>query len=95
MSVELTDLDTARQHLPNATDSDEPAIAAMITAASKAIRKYCRRGFISDTYDELYNGNGDKRLLLRNFPILSVQSARRPVTVLKIINNLGGFNGEL
>jgi hypothetical protein len=25
----------------------------MITAASKAIRKYCRRGFISDTYDEL------------------------------------------
>jgi hypothetical protein len=88
MSIDLTDLDTARQHLPNSVDSDEPAIAAMITAASRAIRRYCRRGFASDTYDELYNGNGDKRLILRQFPIISVQSVRyRPVTVLKIQNN--------
>src|SRR5262249_23485546 len=81
-------LDTARQHLPNSVDSDEPAIAAMITAASRAIQKYCRRGFASDTYDELYNGNGDRRLILRQFPIIGVQSLRyRPVTVLKIQNN--------
>src|SRR5262249_39027805 len=33
-------------------------------------------------------GNGDRRLFLRQYPIVSVQSVRyRPVTVLKIINN--------
>jgi hypothetical protein len=56
--------------------------------ASDAIEKYCRRHFYSKFYDELYNGTGDRRLLLREYPIQSVQSVRyRPVTVLKIINN--------
>ena len=35
----------------------------------------------------LEDGNGDRRLILRQYPIASVQSVRyRPVTVLKIIN---------
>jgi hypothetical protein len=89
MSIDLIDLDLARQHLPNSIDGDEPAIATIITAASRAIRKYCRRDFIQETYDELYNGMGDKRMLLKQYPILSVQSVRyRPVTVVKIINSL-------
>ena len=55
---------------------------------SDAIEKYCGRRFVSHAYDELYNGNGDRRLLLRQYPIQSVQSVRyRPVTVLKVINN--------
>src|SRR5439155_18766932 len=37
---------------------------------------------------ELYNGNSQRRLFLRRFPILAVTAVRyRPVTVLKIINN--------
>ena len=60
----------------------------LITSISDAIEKYCRRRFISRAYDEQYNGNGDRRLLLRQYPIQSVQSVRyRPVTVLKVINN--------
>src|SRR5262249_30018507 len=44
---------------------------------------------------ELYNGNGDRRLLLREYPILSVESVRyRPVTVLKIINNAPSTNQQ-
>jgi hypothetical protein len=38
-------------------------------------------------FDELYDGTGDRRLLLRQYPLLRVDSVRyRPVTVLKITN---------
>jgi hypothetical protein len=62
--------------------------ATLITAASRAIEKYCRRDFVSHTYDELYNGDGDRRMILREYPLISVQSVRyRPVTVIKLTNN--------
>jgi hypothetical protein len=62
-------------------------LTTLITAASDAIEKYCRRPFFSHSRDELYNGNGDRRLLLREYPIQSVDSVRyRPVTVLKVQN---------
>src|SRR5947209_7235301 len=68
--------------------SDETTtLTDLITSVSKAIKKYCRRDFTSQSYDELYSGNGDRRLLLRQYPIQSVESVRyRPVTVLKITN---------
>src|SRR5215831_6019498 len=63
-------------------------IQTLVTACSDAIEKYCRRRFVSTSYDELYNGTGDRRLVLREYPIQSVQSVRyRPVTVLKIQNS--------
>src|SRR5215831_18180752 len=63
-------------------------IQTLVTACSDAIEKYCRRRFVSTSYDELYNGNGDRRLLLRQYPIQSVEAVRyRPVTVVKITNN--------
>src|SRR5690349_21277310 len=63
-------------------------IDTLVTAVSDAIVKYCRRDFVSKSYDELYDGNGQRTLQLRQYPIQSVQSVRyRPVTVLKIINN--------
>jgi hypothetical protein len=68
-------------------------IDTLVTACSDAIAKYCRRDFTSKSYDELYNGNGDRRLLLREYPIQSVQSVRyRPVTVLKIQNTNTALN---
>ena len=86
---DLIDLDYARQNIPTSQDSDEPAISTLITAASKAIVKFCRREFIQTTYDDLYNGTGDRRLILRKPPLISIQSVRyRPVTVLKIQNTL-------
>ncbi len=63
-------------------------LQTLITACSDAIEKYCRRRFVSTARDELYNGTGDRRLLLRQYPIQKVDSVRyRPVTVLKVINN--------
>ena len=91
-AIDLITNARARVALPSAAgagSSDDTAINTLITACSRAIMRYCRRTFVSDTYDELYNGRGERQLLLRNFPIQSVQSVRyRPVTVLKITNNL-------
>jgi hypothetical protein len=57
-------------------------LQSLITAASDAIAKPCRTA-----YDELYSGNGDRKLLLRQYPLVSVQSVRyHGVTVLKITN---------
>lgn len=88
--IDLIDLDRARQNIPTAVNTDEPTISTLITAASRAVRKFCRRDFSQTTYDELYSGTGDRRLFLRQMPLLTVDSVRyRPVTVLKIINNAG------
>jgi hypothetical protein len=60
-----------------------------VTSCSDVIEKWCRRRFVTRSYDELYNGNGERRLLLRQYPLQSVQSVRyRPSTVLKITNTL-------
>jgi hypothetical protein len=73
----------------SSTGSDDSTLSQLINSASKAVQRYCRRDFVQAAYDELYNGNGNRRLHLRQYPIVSVQSVRyRPVTVLKVINTL-------
>ncbi len=82
----------ARIALPtaNATpgSADDNAINALITACSRQIETYCRRTFGSTAYDELYGGTGGRVLMLKNFPVVSVQSVRfRPASVLRIRNH--------
>ncbi len=82
---DLITLARAYQNLQG--QSNDTLVGTLITAVSDAIEKYCRRRFVSTAYDELYNGTGDRRLLLRQYPVQSVQSVRyRPVTVLKVTN---------
>jgi hypothetical protein len=87
---DLITVDRAKLNINAITDNTKDGLVqVLITAASDAIEKYCRRHFYSKFYDELYNGTGDRRLLLREYPIQSVQSVRyRPVTVFKVINSL-------
>jgi hypothetical protein len=83
----LLGLERAKLNLPGAASTDDRTIDAMIGACSDAIIKYCKRDFFPRGYDEVYNGDGDRRLLLRQYPVLSVESVRyRPVTVLKVQN---------
>lgn len=92
---DLITIARAKLNLPNATAADDSTINTLIPAASKAIQRYCRRDFGSTVYDELYNGSGDRRLVLRQYPIISVQSVRyRPVTVLKVINANAALNQQ-
>lgn len=92
---DLITLSRAFQQLPSLTSTSDTLLATLITAASEAIEKYCRRRFYACSYDELYDGNGDRRLMLRAYPIQSVESVRyRPVTVLKIINSSTTVNQQ-
>jgi hypothetical protein len=80
-------------NLPNAGAGDDATINTLIAAASQAVQRFCRRDFTAASYDELYDGPAGGRLLLRNFPILSVQSVRsRLVTVLQVANLDTGLN---
>jgi hypothetical protein len=79
----------------NGLAAGNATVQALITSYSEMIEKYCRRRFVSHAFDELYNGNGQRRLLLREYPIQSVQSVRyRPVYVLYIQNNLPATNQQ-
>jgi hypothetical protein len=93
---DLIALSRAEQNIQSYTPgSNDTLITTLITAYSDAIEKYCRRRFVSTFYDELYNGNGEKRLLLREYPIQSVQSVRyRFVIVLRITNSNTALNQQ-
>jgi hypothetical protein len=83
---DLITLSRAYQELQGVSNQDS-LLGTLITAYSDAVEKYCRRRFVTTSYDELYDGTGERRLLLRQYPIQSVQAVRyRPVTVLKITN---------
>jgi hypothetical protein len=84
----------ALQCINNAADPNS-FMPVIVTAISDAIEKYLGRRILSKAYDEVYNGNGDRRLILRQYPIQKVSSVRyRPVTVLKIINNNTSLNQQ-
>src|SRR5882724_9943198 len=87
-AMDLITVSRAKQNLPSITDSSQDTnLQTLVTAASKAVQRYCRRDFVACVYDELYNGTGNRRLFLRHYPIQSIQAVRyRPVTVLKITN---------
>lgn len=77
------------------SDDEVNTLGSLITSVSDAIEKYCKRRFLSRAYDELYNGSGDKRLLLRQYPVQSVTSVRyRPVTVAKVTNSNMALNQQ-
>jgi hypothetical protein len=89
MASGLIDIERAKFAIQSITDNTQDTLlGVLIGAYSDAIQKWCRRDFAIRQYDELYDGNGDRRLLLRQYPIQAVTSVRyRPVTVLKVINN--------
>ncbi len=83
---DLITLARAYQNLQGVSSVDA-LLQTLLTAASDAIQKWCRRDFVSTSYDELYSGNGRRELILRQYPVVSVESVRyRVATVLKITN---------
>jgi hypothetical protein len=88
----MSDLITSARALNNlnnrVTTSDEDAtIAALITAVSRAIENYCWRTFAVTIYDELYPGSDRRELVLRNYPLVSVERvAYGPMPVLRVTN---------
>jgi hypothetical protein len=88
----LITLARALQNFTNVTltNAEQASLQAMITAVSRAIKRYCRRDFVITTYDEQYNGSGDRRLVLRQIPIISItRVSYGPYAVLRIWNSSG------
>jgi hypothetical protein len=54
------------------SSDEDTTLAALVTAVSKAVKRYCRREFDSQSFDQLYSGNGEQHLLLDEYPLISV-----------------------
>ncbi len=69
------------------TALEEQLIDSMIAACSTAVESYCQRRFQVQQYDETYNGRMQRRLVLRNWPLQSVERvAYAPTPVLRVRN---------
>jgi hypothetical protein len=72
-------------------DADDLALNALINSCSAFLDNYCNRangGFLTATYDELYDGTGDRLLFLNQIPVQSIAKiATLQLPCLSIINN--------
>ena len=80
----------ARINQSSFSAAETTLLAQLVTSVSKAVKRYCRREFDSQTFDELYNGTGAYRLVLDQYPVLGVSRvATGPKTVLTVKNTSG------
>jgi uncharacterized phiE125 gp8 family phage protein len=73
MSAFIT-LDYAKTILRIDGTTYDPLVTALIAGVSQAIKSYCRRDLAKTHYVELYDGTGTAALLLRRFPVVSLNS---------------------
>jgi uncharacterized phiE125 gp8 family phage protein len=73
-SKALVALLSVKEHLgiTEADTSKDNMITRMINASSQMIENYIGRKVLSRTYTEYYDGRGNDRILLDNYPIISV-----------------------
>lgn len=90
------------QELPSLAAVNVAYLAHLITAASAAIAKYCKREFPLTVYaSEYYHGNGGVTMFLRHFPvtlmtsIVVVESAGTTVTIAGTQFDLHTNTGEI
>ncbi len=56
-----------------ATDDPTSIVQSILNSVDEWVKEYCQRDFESAIYtNELYDGNGENRLLLDNYPIVSI-----------------------
>jgi hypothetical protein len=97
MTAAANDLITiarAKQSNRQITDGTyDTQLQVWVTSVSEWIIRYCKRDFYSRTYDELYNGSGDGRLLLREYPVQSINHVfYGEQVVLQVKNTLTSTN---
>lgn len=70
----LTTYEAVKEYLKLSDDTQKNFIERMINVVSDFIEGYCGRHFEKATYIEKYRGNGRQKLLLNQYPIVSVTS---------------------
>jgi hypothetical protein len=68
----LVSLADAKAYLGVGTSGDDALIERLINAESSRIERYCDRNFRKQSYRESYNGSGQRRLRLRNYPVIGI-----------------------
>ncbi|MCL6499005.1 MAG: phage gp6-like head-tail connector protein [Firmicutes bacterium] len=70
----LSTLDRAKKHCGVFDTAQDDYVMLLLSAASDACESYCRRSFRKQSYTEITGAkDGSKYLVLRNYPILSVE----------------------
>lgn len=68
----LVSLADTKTYMGITSSTDDALLERLINAESTRIENYCDRNFRQQTYREAYNGSGQRRLRLRNFPVSAV-----------------------
>ena len=84
MPQDLTTIDRARPQCPGA---DDVTLATLVSAASRAVERYCRRQFWRAEYDELHHGGGLPYLFVDCPPVLEVKAVCTGVTAACYVTN--------
>lgn len=85
--TDLVSLSDAQSELSASLPADTSALQAVITAASRAVRRFCGRDFTLETYDETYDSLGYSQLILRQYPVNSItRLAAQPTPILTVSN---------
>jgi hypothetical protein len=69
---DLTEVARVKEYLGVTTSSDDDLIQRLIASASAFARTYVSRDLTKTDYDQWFNGNGQPRLMLPQFPVISV-----------------------
>ncbi|GEP00652.1 hypothetical protein [Methylobacterium haplocladii] len=81
--ADLTTLAVAYGYLGIPAGTDDVGLQLAISAVSERIATWCSRSFVLTEHTETYDGSGNPRLLMRNFPITAIASLEiegRPVS---------------
>lgn len=70
----LTTVANFKSYIGLTSTDDDALIGYLISRATDAIEKYCNRVLRSADYREFYDGNGERELLLRQYPITDVSA---------------------
>lgn len=72
--------------------AEETTLDGLIAAVSAAIENHCRRRFAVETFDECCDGAGRRELLLRHYPVVSVERVLgAPEPALRVVNRSGSI----
>lgn len=88
---DLTTLAHVKAWLNITNDASDALLQRMITASSKAILNYINRSSLAaTTYQDIVDGYGNSWMLIRQWPVISVQSIQ--FQGMSIVSNVTGQN---
>lgn len=76
MTTQLTTTAAFKQYLNITGTTDDAQIAFLVTAVSELIANTLNRDVGTQTFTETYDGSGNRRQVVSNYPITSVTSVR-------------------